>query len=125
MKKLFLFTLLVSSFLVISCSNKDTTGSTAAVIDSKWHGTYSGPATDPIAGQVTLTMVVDANGITLTEVASTGESGSATIPNAQITKVSDDTYTAGNGIFKFVFTADSLTYTDSATPINATLSKTK
>lgn len=28
MKKLFLFTLLVSSFLVISCSNEDTTGST-------------------------------------------------------------------------------------------------
>ncbi|AEM22908.1 hypothetical protein Bint_2302 [Brachyspira intermedia PWS/A] len=27
-KKLFLFTLLVSSFLVISCSNEDTTGST-------------------------------------------------------------------------------------------------
>lgn len=28
MKKLFLFTLLVSSFLVISCSNENTTGST-------------------------------------------------------------------------------------------------
>ncbi|MBW5389919.1 hypothetical protein [Brachyspira hampsonii] len=39
-KKLFLFTLLVSSFLVISCSNKDTTGATGTGIDSKYDGTY-------------------------------------------------------------------------------------
>ncbi|PTY39799.1 hypothetical protein [Brachyspira hampsonii] len=124
-KKLFLFTLLVSSFLVISCSNKDTTGATAAVIDSKWYGTYSGTVTDPSAGQSTLTMVVNANGITVTQNASSGESGSTQITNDKIIKVSDNTYTAGNGILKFVFASDSLTYSDSVTPINATLQKTE
>ncbi|PTY39800.1 hypothetical protein [Brachyspira hampsonii] len=43
-KKLFLFTLLVSSFLVISCNNKDKTGpNNASVgIDTIYAGTYSG-----------------------------------------------------------------------------------
>ncbi|OEJ15374.1 hypothetical protein BFL38_13870 [Brachyspira hampsonii] len=45
MKKLFLFTLLVSSFLVISCSNKDTTSPTGTGIEQQYRGyRYSGDA---------------------------------------------------------------------------------
>ncbi|WP_096735867.1 hypothetical protein [Brachyspira sp. G79] len=62
-KKLFLFTLLVSSFLVISCNNKDKTGTGASPEIETYAGTYNGNMSytvDPSQNfQTTLTVNAD------------------------------------------------------------------
>ncbi|ASJ20911.1 hypothetical protein [Brachyspira hampsonii] len=105
-KKLFLFTLLVSSFLVISCSNKDTTGSTGTGIDSKWYGTYSGNIYDPngSSAAIQVTLKVDSTGATITMMGLP----LPTLPQEVIVKDSDTKYhSLSNNENSFTFVFDS------------------
>ena len=87
MKKLFLFTLFISSFLVISCSNKDITAPTTAVIDSKFYGTYNYSAITEIGVPIESKMTVSENGIS-----SRGSSPASIFMNNQLKKVSENVY---------------------------------
>ena len=105
-KKLFLFTLLVSSFLVISCSNKDKTAPTTAVIDSKWYGTYKYSATTETGVSVESTITVSENGISIYETEN-GKPVTADFLNSQLKKISDNVYQteelSGPSYIKFEF----------------------
>ena len=107
MKKLFLFTLLVSSFLVISCSNKDTTGSTVTGIDSSYIGTYTGKMKYDTASSLEYqsTLVVNNDGSASFTVDTIFDNFN--IPKADITKTGEGKYTA-YGI-DFSFTGSSVT----------------
>ncbi|MEI0509145.1 hypothetical protein [Brachyspira intermedia] len=116
MKKLFLFTLLVSSFLVISCSNENTTGSTekqpiGTGIDSKWYNTYSGNISDKTSGgEILVILKIDSTGVTITM----GTMDLPTLPPEVIVKDSDTQYhtlsTTDNN-FTFVFDDGGVTFT--------------
>ncbi|MEI0700996.1 hypothetical protein [Brachyspira intermedia] len=120
MKKLFLFTLLVSSFLVISCSNKDTTGSTeekpiGTGIDSIYVGTYEGTIynPDPTTQSMTFTLTVNADGGGSLKCVS-----NPTVPNdinkvffsTDIDKYSDTKYKFKDNIFQLDFNNDKTVY---------------
>ena len=119
-KKLFLFTLLVSSFLVISCNNKDTTGPTTPTvtsIDSKWYGTYKYSLAEG-GMSVESTITVSASGIEIKETVN-GKTESSSLGNENLVKVSDDVYktkevqiTEGLAYIEFKFSGTTLTMTD-------------
>ncbi|MEI0700995.1 hypothetical protein [Brachyspira intermedia] len=111
-KKLFLFTLLVSSFLVISCSNKDTTGEQpiGTGIDSKWYNTYSGSISDKTTGEkIPVILKIDSTGVTITM----NTIPFPTLPPETIVKDSDTQYhtlTTTDNNFTFVFDDGGVTF---------------
>lgn len=119
MKKLFLFTLLVSSFLVISCSNEDTTGATeekpiGTGIDAKYAYTYEGTEANPNDHNQSITMIliVDSNGGGSLEIKSTIPeitSDKKNFTSSQIDKYSDTKYKFQDGSFEFNFSNDGST----------------
>ena len=104
-KKLFLFTLLVSSFLVISCSSENATGS-IIVIPSTWYGTYKYSATTETGVSVESTITVSENGISIYETEN-GKPVTADFLNSQLKKISDNVYQteelSGPSYIKFEF----------------------
>ena len=108
MKRLFLFTLLVSGFLVISCSNKNTTGVSSGIIDHKWHGTYAGEVLDLSRDTESVKLFVDANGFQVSLFFNSGTEVVDTMySNETIMKVSDNTYvTYDYESYRLIFASD-------------------
>ena len=124
-KKLFLFTLLVSSFLVISCSNKDTTAPTVTGIDSSYIGTYTGKIkyNVPSSPEYQTTLVVKDDGsasFTVDTIISTVD-----ILKADIKKTGEGKYTAEGIDFSFAESSVTIniTFPDDTPSMSGTISK--
>ena len=139
-KKLFLFTLLVSSFLVISWSNKDTTGATSSSggIDSKYAHKYSGNVTHKYNGSSTLvaaSLTVNNDGSAVLDYAAYGVLDSINFKKEEISfsenKYGYDVYTGmrdGLNSRSFILgfnstSANIMIYTDGGALISGDLNK--
>ncbi|WP_143277841.1 hypothetical protein [Brachyspira sp. G79] len=119
-KKIFLFTLLVSSFLVISCGNDSTNPETekpiGTGIDTKYVGTYENNAAEGKNGtmQVIYEVTTDGGINTTINYYSNGQTYTGALLAKEIDKYSDTKYKSSFGAGEtFEFSADgsSLTIT--------------
>ena len=125
-KKLFLFTLLVSGFLVISCSNKNTTGVSSGIIDHKWHGTYYGKVFDLSIRIEYVELIVDDNGFRIKLFLYDGNEVDSIYSNEMIMKLSDNTYiTYDYESYRLIFASDhvKLTHTKLQIFVDAVIPK--